>query len=478
MAKKNTVSINVIGGNAEDVTGSASLITFDNLLILFEFGLIQKGKSIYENYCYNRELIDKVKANKIDYIIAGHTHADHIALIPALYAKGCEAKILVPKGSCDIMKEMWLDCAYINQRDCDVLTARREKVFHPFYTNEDVDTALRNVIEVEMNNRYSITENFHLRFTPAGHILFSAQTELFFTKSNHTKKVLFTSDLGNLNLKNHKLFVEEFEPVINADIIIGEATYASAERTSSKKTLKKDIEKIKTVISQYCIDYKKRVLIPCFALDRLPYMMWILYDLFGSDESFNIPIYIDSPLGVRLLKAYEKNMPEEMQKDFLDMLKWENFKFIDKSEDSKAAITDDRAKVILASAGMLTAGRSVKWTQSILPSYMDCIMFIGYCATNTLAYKIKNFSDRRTISIAGKEVNNKASIVDLKSFSSHMQHYDLLNYYSNINTQKVYLIHSNQNDKIQFKEELENEISRKNKTTKVIAVNRSTVINI
>ena len=69
-------------------------------------------------------------------------------------------------------------------------------------------------------------------------------------------------------------------------------------------------------------------------------------------------------------------------------------------------------------------------------------------------------------------------IVDLKSFSSHMQHYDLLNYYSNINTQKVYLIHSNQNDKIQFKEELENEISRKNKTTKVIAVNRSTVINI
>lgn len=65
MAKKNTVSINVIGGNAEDVTGSASLITFDNLLILFEFGLIQKGKNIYENYCYNRELIGKVKASEL-----------------------------------------------------------------------------------------------------------------------------------------------------------------------------------------------------------------------------------------------------------------------------------------------------------------------------------------------------------------------------------------------------------------------------
>ena len=316
MAKKNTVSINVIGGNAEDVTGSASLITFDNLLILFEFGLIQKGKNIYENYCYNRELIGKVKASKIDYIIVGHTHADHIALIPALYAKGCTAKIIVPKGSYDIMKEMWLDCAYINQRDCDILTAQKEKVFYPFYTNEDVYAALENVIEVEMNNKYSVTDSFHLRFVPAGHILFSAQTELFFTKSNQTKKVLFTSDLGNLNLKNHKLFVEEFEPVINADIVIGEATYASAERTSSKKTLKKDMEKIKTIISQYCVDYKKRVLIPCFALDRLPYMMWILYSLFGTDENFNIPICIDSPLGIRLLRAYKNNIPADANMTF------------------------------------------------------------------------------------------------------------------------------------------------------------------
>lgn len=64
MKKKPIVSINVIGGNVEDVTGSASLITFEDLLILFEFGLIQKGKSIYENYCYNKELISKVRPKK------------------------------------------------------------------------------------------------------------------------------------------------------------------------------------------------------------------------------------------------------------------------------------------------------------------------------------------------------------------------------------------------------------------------------
>ena len=117
MAKKNIVSISVIGENAEDVAGSASLITFEDLLILFEFGLVQKGKNIYENYCYNKEQIAKVKPRKINYIIAGHAHADHVALIPALYAKGCTATIYVPKGTYSILKEMWLDCAYINERD-------------------------------------------------------------------------------------------------------------------------------------------------------------------------------------------------------------------------------------------------------------------------------------------------------------------------------------------------------------------------
>ena len=146
--------------------------------------------------------------------------------------------------------------------------------------------------------------------------------------------------------------------------------------------------------------------------------------------------------------------------------------------NSKAAIADRKPKVVLASAGMLTAGRSVKWTKSILPNATDCILFIGYCATNTLAHKIKNFSDKESINISGAMVKNKANIVDLKSFSSHMQHTDLLDYYSSINTQKIYLVHSNQNDKLQFKEELQNEISKQNKTTKVIAVNKSTVINI
>ena len=476
--KKDEITIQVIGGNAEDVTGSASLITYNDLTILFEFGMIQRGKSIYENYVFNKELVEKVKPKKVDYIFIGHCHCDHIGLIPALYRKHCTARIIVPQGSLDILKEMWLDSAYINQRDAEVISSQKEKMILPLYDDTDVMKALDYVVEYPFDIKHSINEQISFKFIHAGHILFSAQTKLYFSQASHTKKILFTSDLGNIQLSKSKIFVEEFQPVSNANIVIGEATYSDPGRINNQKALKQDIDKIRTAVDQFCIDNNHRILIPCFALDRLPYMLWVLYSLFGNDDNFNIPIYVDSPLGIRLLKAYRRNLPEELLELFEEMISWKQIKYIAEANDSKAAIMDKGAKVVLASAGMLTAGRSVKWTQSIIPQSEDCILFIGYAATNTLAYKIKHAVGNEKITIAGKELKNNCQIIDLHSFSSHMQHKDLLNYYSSINTEKIYIVHSNMDSKLLFKEELEKELERKNKSTRVIAVNRSTKIKL
>ena len=42
---------------------------------------------------------------------------------------------------------------------------------------------------------------------------------------------------------------------------------------------KKDIEKLETVIQQFCIENKRRILIPCFALDRTPEMYMVLREI-------------------------------------------------------------------------------------------------------------------------------------------------------------------------------------------------------
>ena len=159
------------------------------------------------------------------------------------------------------------------------------------------------------------------------------------------------------------------------------------------------------------------------------------------------------------------------------MMSWKNVQRIIQPENSKAAIADKGAKIILSSSGMLTAGRSIKWSQSILPRESDCILFMGYSGEDTLAWKIKHGKDNKTININGKPFKNKAQIYDLKSFSSHMQRQDMINYYKSINCEKIYLVHGDSN-KIEFKHDLEDAISNCLKSTKVVAVNSGTKISL
>lgn len=478
MAKK-PVQIEFIGGNAEGVTGSATKIKTPDHTYLFEFGMIQDCHTVLENYKVNCKLIQKVKVKEIDYIMLGHCHIDHCGLIPALYEKGCcDAKIIVPKGSVGILAEMWRDCSYINQRDIEILNLKNDRKYVPLYTDDGIAYALENIIEVDTDVIEKINEELSIRYSNAGHILLSKQAEVYITVNGHTKKILFTSDLGNIVTQDSRIFVEDFKPVSSANIVIGECTYSAKGREITKETYKKDIEKIKTVVDQYCVDNKHRVLIPTFSLDRMPYILWILYSLYKDDDNFNVPVIVDSPLANRLLDCYSSILEGELKEKFEDMMHWKNIKRVISPEESKAAIEDRGPKVVCSSSGMLTAGRSVKWTQNVLPNPNDCILFIGYAGEDTLAYKVKHNRENKTININGKPFKNNCQIVDLRSFSSHMQRHDMINYYKGINCEKIYLVHSNSDTKIEFKQDLQDEITKCLKSTKVICVNSSTKISL
>lgn len=475
MSKKDDKAIiKVIGGNAEAVTGSCSIIEYKGETYLFECGMYQ-GKTVSDTYKENKKLLSQIKPQKVDVIIIGHNHSDHVLNIPALYATGkCRARIIVPYKSTAILKEMWLDGAFINDRDSKVLSAKEEKFIPPLFAEKDVYEALNYIEEYTSNEIHKITDWLSIKYTHAGHIFLSQQTEVIL-KDTVNKTILFTSDIGNLITQNERVFVEHFEPIKKANIVIGECTYSAKGRSTTRKDFDTDIQKIKSVITQYCIDSRHRVVCPTFSLDRLPFMMWLIYSIFKDDDSFNVPIIIDSPLAIRLLHCYSDLLEGKAKEKFDEMVHWDNFEFIYDPEDSKDAVADKRAKVILSSSGMLTAGRSVKWVQSILPNENDCILFCGYSTEGSLADKIKNGNAQKTININGKPYKNKANIISLNSFSGHMNRNDMLEYYSSINAEKIYLVHSDQH-KIEFKEDLQNLIHEKLKTTKVVAVNKGTKI--
>ena len=440
--------------------------------------MIQGEHTVLENYKANMKYIQKIRSQELQYIIIGHVHQDHIGMIPTLYTRGkCNAKIIVPKGSTSILKEMWLDSSFINCRDVEVINLKNDRNYEPFYTEDVVYKTLEYIEEIDSDKIIPLSDELAIRYTDAGHILLSKQCEVYINGGSRTRKILFSSDLGNISTQDTRVFVENFKPVTSANIAIMECTYASKERQCTKETYKKDVTKIKSVVEQYCIGNNSRVLIPSFSLDRTPYILWILYSLFGKDENFKIPILIDSPLANRLLDCYSSILDGKKKELFDEIMSWNNIKRVIQPEASKAAIADKSAKIILSSSGMLTAGRSVKWTQSILPNENDCILFMGYSGENTLAWKIKHGKDHKTININGKPYKNKAQIYDLKSFSSHMQRNEMLNYYKSINCEKIYLVHSDSN-KIEFKHDLENAIADCLKSTKVVAVNSGTKISL
>ena len=477
--KKKEVTIEIVGGNAEGVTGSCTKIDFYGRTILFELGMVQDNSTILGNYRDNCSILNRIKPKKIEMVILGHNHCDHIGLVPMLFARGnTDVKIITPKDTTCILREMWSDTAFINERDAEALNRKGDKCYTPLYTQAEVEMALKNVIEIEIGSIINIDENVAIRYTPAGHILRSCQTELYINSDSHTRKILFTSDLSNRMIEDRKVFVEKFQPVTSANIVIGESTYGKRKGSMKKKDIELDRQKMKTVIEQFCIDNKHRVLIPTFSLDRMPFIIWELYQLFGKDESFTVPVLIDSPLANRLLDCYSSILDGEAKDKFDEMMSWKNIRRIITPEDSKAAISDKGAKIICASSGMLCAGRSVKWIQSILPNENDCCLFVGYAGIDTLAGKIKHGTGQKTININGKPYKNKCCLVDLHSYSSHMQHDDLVKYYKSINCEKIILCHGDELAKKELKEDLEKALSDLCKSTRVIIANKGTKISL
>ena len=84
--KKKEVTLEVIGGNSTGVTGSCTKIDFFGRTILFELGMVQDHSTILGNYKDNCAIFNKMKTKKVEMVIIGHCHCDHIGLIPMLFA--------------------------------------------------------------------------------------------------------------------------------------------------------------------------------------------------------------------------------------------------------------------------------------------------------------------------------------------------------------------------------------------------------
>lgn len=473
MSKTKKIRVSFPGYSSFQVTGSMTLIESSHRKILIEAGLVQGGTTLQDWKANTRRL--PFKPCDISYIFIGHGHADHMLLLPRLYAMGCEAKVVAPLGTKELFRIMAQDSAYIISKDAEMLSKSTGKTYKPFYSQEHIEKALAFFIEFPIGQTFELEDDLRFRFLPSGHIINSAQIELWVSSENHTAKIGYTSDLGSAIPKR---YANEFKPIEKCNLLIGEATYAREMRPITDRDRLRDIEKIKSVIYECCCLNRSRVLIPIFSLDRSQNMLSVLYDIFANDKSFTIPVLVDSPLTVQMFKYVQSQLHGDELEYYNRMTQWENIEWIVDYADSKMWQENGLPAIILSASGMMQAGRSRRWASLLLPNPSSHILFCGYSVENSLASKIKNGSLQKTILIDGKRIKNRCAISDLHSFSGHMGRDGLLNYYSNVNADKLALVHSNYDSKLKFSIDLQDEIHRKNKTGRVICVNKGTEILI
>lgn len=480
MARKKfkTDGIYFTGQSSNDVTGSQYLVKFGDKQCLLECGLYQSSKNDYlDSYKVNSAKFD-FKPSEIDYLFVNHPHVDHCGLIPRLVKEGFNGKIIATSETAAIMNPLLYNSCFILEDEARVLSKRYKRNYEPIYEKDDVEKAL-SLIKVynEYNTIFHLDDVVSFQWFNNSHCLGAAQLQLILSDERKTRRILYTSDLGALHTKNHYLVNTEIPAVFN-DVSIMESTYGNSKRTSHK-TRAFDIDHLRTAIDTV-MERNGTVIFPCFSFSRTQEILTTLYELYGNEPNFNIPIFVDSKLSCDISDLYCDLLHGENAELWDKVYNWNKVRFIVSKPDSRNCVADSKRKIVISSSGFCTNGRVISYLQKYIEDENSMVIFSGYTGDNSsyLSYRIKNYRDDRTISINKKSVMNRADCITLSTFSSHPDHNDLVTFGSSLNTNRLILVHGSEESKACLRSALEDAISKNNKSYKVQAATKDMVVRL
>lgn len=471
--KDNDIVCIATGSQYYQVTGSNTVVSYmtdeGRRHLLIDLGVCQGG-SEWDEYINNKKLFDNIPIKYAEYCFITHNHSDHLQGLPILDAKDFKGKILLNKTNKIIAPIMLKDGTKIHQEDCRHLreTGRKCK---DLYTKQNMYATLDRVEVVQMNKIIKLDDYISFRYNDNSHLFGATILELFIKKhgTNTKKKIVFVGDLGNTDNFEWNYFAKHTKQVKNADVLYLESTYGKGDRNFNKKDCITEREDLKNEIIN-TMHNNGSVLIPVFSQHRLQNMMCWIYDTFKNTWDRNIPIVVDTNLGCKINTALLNVLEDEELEYWKEVLEWDCFKFIDSYDKSIAFMSKKQKALILSSSGMISGGRSLLHVHNLLGQEKSSILFCGYCSPNCVGGQILD-STLNKVDFDGKGKDiliKKCKIKTYKTFSSHASQKDLIDYAKNCNCNKIVLMHGSLESKDELKIELDKEMSKANRTTKVI----------
>jgi metallo-beta-lactamase family protein len=176
-------------------------------------------------------------------------------------------------------------------------------------------------------------------------------------------------------------------------------------------------------------------------------LLVVLHELFEAGRIPDVPVYVDSPLAVSATEVFRLH-PECFNAGVYDDLfqkqnpfGFEGLTMVRQAKDSMALNRLDGPFIIIAASGMCEAGRVLHHLKNNIGDPGTTVVFVGYCAENTLGHALR--SGKKVVNIFGEPHKVRAAIEILDGFSGHADHSELLDYFRRTQGAKkqVWLVH-------------------------------------
>lgn len=413
-------------GAAGTVTGSKHLLTFHGKKILIDCGLFQGLKHLREMNWQDLP----VDVSGIDRIILTHAHLDHIGYLPRLVHQGFKGEIYCTEPSREIAEALLVDSAHLQEEDAELANQMgfsRHKPAKPLYDLKDVQRTLPLFRTIKDGEWFDITDDFRFRLRRNGHILGAAFVEV----DVNDLRVVFSGDIG----RRDDIMLSPPDRPHHADYLVIESTYGDRLHKQEDNFLR-----LREIVNK-AAERNGILIIPSFTVDRAQDFIYILWTLKEKKEIPDIPIYLDSPMGVGVSKVFCKyddwvRLPE----DVFDKA-YATVKTVRSATQTEELSKDKNPKIIIAGSGMMNGGRILQYLKMHLPNPDSTIIIPGYQAEGTRGRMIRDGVPE--IKIHGAFYEVKANIEEITSMSAHADQSQILDWLGMISHKPkgVFIVH-------------------------------------
>lgn len=394
-------------GAAKVVTGTNYLVDTGKTKFLLDCGLFQGSEELeaknFEDFPY--------VAKKIDFVLITHSHLDHIGRLPKLIKEGFKGKIFATPPTIDFTRLMLEDSQKIMREK-----VKKERAI-PLIDDQEIKAMMNLFQPVKYGQLIKYNDEISFTFYEAGHILGSAIIEVLIAG----KRIVFSGDLGNWPVP----IVPKPACLAKADYVIMESTYGNRNHENRGK-----IKDLIEDIAEDTIAQNGVLMIPSFALERTQELLYQFNELVENYRIPKVPIFIDSPLAIkitRIYKKYESYFNQEaasLIKSGDDLFKFPGLKFTETVEESKQINTLKPPKIIIAGSGMSHGGRILHHEALYLPVSNNILLLVSYQAQGTLGRQLQDGA--KEVKVLDKVIPVRAKITQLSGYSAHADQNQLM----------------------------------------------------